>query len=230
MPKNAQTTLGFFSEPSYISIGDEYDPPADKGGRHRGLNIMTQTVKKGSVPQYTCFDKTFRRVSEGDTFLMPGALERKWRREAWQKCNTADGFRFSHPAKHRTGLGDVTGNFSKWPTFIPRGGMEKKTKNDIPEPAKPNILTSPVKKGSYGVHGTYLGKGTEFHYMIEPYDRPREMEMEERRKFTEKTNFHRRQAVQHCVALAGLLRQGCVHGPRAPARRLSSKGPLCEQA
>lgn len=64
---NAQRTLGLFSEPSYISIGDEYDPPAVRGGRHRGLNIMTQTVKKGSVPQYTNFDKTFRRISDGDT-------------------------------------------------------------------------------------------------------------------------------------------------------------------
>jgi hypothetical protein len=190
MPKaNAQTTLGLFSEPSYISIGDEYDPPTKRAGRHGGLNIMTQNVKKGQVPQYTNFDKTFRRISDGDAYLMPGALERKWRREAWMKCRTSDGFRFTHPPKHRTGLGDVTGNFNKWPEFIPRGGMEKKTKDDIPPPAKPNILTNPVKKGSYGVHGTYMGGGTEFNYMIDPYDRPREMEMEERKKFKEKTAY-----------------------------------------
>lgn len=67
MPKaNAQTTLGLFSEPSYISIGDEYDPPTAKAGRHGGLNIMTQNVKRGTVPQYTNFDRTFRRISEGD--------------------------------------------------------------------------------------------------------------------------------------------------------------------
>merc|ERR1712196_305521 len=64
MPKvNAQSSLGLFSEPSYISIGDEYDPPTSKSGRHGGLNIMTQNVKKGSVPQSTCFDRTFRRIS-----------------------------------------------------------------------------------------------------------------------------------------------------------------------
>ena len=79
---------------------------------------MTGNVKKGNVPQYTNFDKTFRRISEGDLckpslcshysrrqklilFLMqisdlePGALERKWRKEAWLKCQTNDGFRFS---------------------------------------------------------------------------------------------------------------------------------------
>lgn len=150
---------------------------------------MTQTVKKGAVPQYTNFDRTFRRISEGDTYLAPGTLERKWRKEAWLKCNTSEGFRYSHPTRHRTGLGDVTGNFSKWPEFIPRGGMEKKTKDDIPPPAKPNIITNPVKKGSYGVIGTNLGKGTEFSYMIDPYDRPRELEMEERKKFKEKTAF-----------------------------------------
>jgi len=193
MPKaNAQMALGLFSEPSYISIGDEYDPPQSSEGRHKGLNIMTQTVKKGSVPcgkQGVCFDPTFRRISEGDTYLMPGALERKWKKEAWLKCNTADGFRYSHPTRHRTGLGDVTGNFSKWPDFIPRGGMDKKTKDDIAPPAKPNIITNPVKKGSYGVQGTYMGKGTEFKYMIDPYDRPRELEMEERKKFKEKTSY-----------------------------------------
>jgi len=190
MPKaNAQSALGLFSEPSYLSNGDPYDPPETKDGRHKGLNIVTQTIKRGNVPQYVCFDRTYRRISEGDTYLEPGALERKWKKQAWLKCQTADGFRFSHPAKHRTGLGDVTGNFSKWPEFIPRGGMEKKTKNDIPPPAKPNIITSPVKKGSYGVHGTNLGKGTEFSYMIDPYDRPRELEMEERKKFKEKTAY-----------------------------------------
>lgn len=190
MPKaNAQTTLGLFSEPSYISIGDEYDPPTAKAGRHGGLNIMTQNVKRGTVPQYTNFDRTFRRISEGDAYLMPGALERKWRKDSWMKCRTSDGFRFTHPTKHRTGLGDTTGNFSKWPEFIPRGGMEKKTRNDIAPPAKPNVMTNPVKKGSYGVHGCYMGAGTEFNYMTDPYDRPRELEMEERKKFKEKTAY-----------------------------------------
>lgn len=150
---------------------------------------MTQNVKKGSIPQVTNFDRTYRRISEGDQYLMPGALERKWRKDSWNKCRTSDGFRFTHPTKHRTGLGDTTGNFAKWPEFVPRGGMEKKTKNDIPPPAKPNIITNPVKRGSYGVQGNFMGKGTEFSYMVDPYDRPRELEMEERKKFKEKTAF-----------------------------------------
>lgn len=202
MPKaNAQKALGLFSESSYLAIGDPYDPPEDKGGRHRGLNIMTSTVKKGQVPCGgkfgTNFDRTFKRLSEGDTFLMPGALERKWRKEAWTKCNTAEGFRYASPTKHRTGLGDTTGNFGsdqasgkphQWPTFMPRGGMEKKKKDDIAPPARPNIMTNPVKKGSYGYSTKiFLGKGSEYAYMVDPYDRPREMEMEERKKFKEKT-------------------------------------------
>jgi len=201
MPKiNAQKTLGLFSEPSYVSIGDEYDPPAEKGGRHKGLNIMTQQVKKGAVPcgvHGTNFDLAFRRISDGDTYLMPGALERKWRKEAWMKCRAPEGFKFTSPAKHRTGLGDTTGNFGEdqngkrhqWPVFMPRGGMEKKTKADVAPPEKPNILTNPVKNGSYGyTTKNYVGRGTEFSYMIDPYDRPREMEIEERKKFKEKTN------------------------------------------
>lgn len=62
--------------------------------------------------------------------------------------------------------------------------MEKKTKNDIAPPAKPNVMTNPVKKGSYGyTTKNYIGRGSEFAYMIDPYDRPREMEIEERKKF-----------------------------------------------
>lgn len=233
---NAQTTLGLFSEPSYISIGDEYDPPTSKAGRHGGLNIMTQNVKRGTVPQMTNFDRTFRRISDGDPYLMPGALERKWRKEAWMKCRTSDGFRFTHPPKHRTGLGDVTGNFNKWPEFIPRGGMEKKTKADIPPPAKPNVLTNPVKKGSYGVHGVYMGAGTEFSYMIDPYDRPRELEMEERRKFKEKSayfsggkSFHTTSHARDCFDKTIYTDPEALRGgyrPEKPDKSLEGKPPF----
>lgn len=131
--------------------------------------------------------------------LEPGALERKWRKEAWNKCRTTDGFTYPSPSKHRTGLGDTSGNFNQihnkkhdWPTFMPRGGNEKKTKQDILNqpnyPAPRNILTSPVKRGSYGyTTKNYLGKGSEFSYVSDPYSRPREMEMEERKAFKEKT-------------------------------------------
>merc|ERR1712195_210345 len=118
MPKaNAQRALGLFGEPSYLGIGDPYDPPKDNAGRHRGVNFTTSPVKKGNVTKYVCFDTTFRRVSEGDTYKMPGANERKSRKEAWEKCTTSNGFVFSHPPKRRTGLGECSGNFntfSKW--------------------------------------------------------------------------------------------------------------------
>merc|ERR1712153_264087 len=82
MPKaNAQRALGLFGEPSYLGIGDPYDPPKDNAGRHRGVNFTTSPVKKGNVTKYVCFDTTFRRVSEGDTYKMPGANERKSRRK-----------------------------------------------------------------------------------------------------------------------------------------------------
>merc|ERR1712195_367718 len=82
MPKaNAQRALGLFGEPSYLGIGDPYDPPKDNAGRHRGVNFTTSPVKKGNVTKYVCFDTTFRRVSEGDTYKMPGANERKSRKE-----------------------------------------------------------------------------------------------------------------------------------------------------
>jgi len=188
MPKaNAQSALGLFSEPSYLSLGDPYDPPKASQGRHRGLNMMTQPVKKGNVTKYVCFDKNFKRLSEGDKYIEPGGAERRSRKEAWNKCLTTNGFTFSSPAKKRTGLGECTGNFTKYPAWEPAGGMEKKTKNDIPEPPKANIMTNPVKKGSFGIPGLTLSKGSEYKYMADPYSRARELEQEEKKKIAEKT-------------------------------------------
>merc|ERR1712159_841710 len=111
MPKvNAQRALGLFSESSYLGVGDPYDPPKETNGRHQGLNFTTSPVKRGNVTKYVCFDKTFRRISEGDTYAMPGAGERRSRKLAWEKCNPPNGFVFSHPPKRRTGLGECSGN------------------------------------------------------------------------------------------------------------------------
>jgi len=83
MPKaNAQKALGLFSEPTYMGVGDPYDPPMERSGRAKGLNMITSPIKKGRVPQYTNFDKTFRRVSEGDTYKMPGQDERQYLQNA----------------------------------------------------------------------------------------------------------------------------------------------------
>lgn len=188
MPKsNAQRELGLFSEPSYLSLGDPYDPPKETQGRHRGLNMMTQPVKKGNVTKYVCFDKNFKRLSEGDTYIQPGGAERRARKEAWNKCLTSNGFTFSNPTRRRTGLGECTGNFSKFPKWEPRDGTDKKTKDDIPPPPKANIMTNPVKKGSYGYPRTTLSKGSEYQYMPDPYSRARELEQEEKKKVAEKT-------------------------------------------
>lgn len=189
MPKkNAQGSLGLFSEPSYLSLGDPYDPEIkSKAGRHRGLNMTTSPVKLGNVTKYVCFDKNFKRVSEGDTYVMPGGNERKARKESWNRCLTTNGFTFSSPTKRRTGLGECTGNFSKFPNWEARGGAEKKTKDDIPPMPKPNILTNPTKKGSYGIPNTTLSKGSEYSYLADPYARARDLEQEEKRIVAEKT-------------------------------------------
>lgn len=186
MPKaNAQRALGIFSEPSYLGIGDPYDPPKQEAaGRHKGLNFTTSPVKKGSITKYVCFDSTFRRISDGDTYKMPGANERKSRKEAWEKCATSNGFVFSHPAKRRTGLGDVTGNFSKFCKWQPNNLLidyTHKTKEMIPPQPKSNILTNPTKKGSFGIPNLTLSRGTEYQYMADPYSRAHELEQQDRK-------------------------------------------------
>lgn len=142
--------------------------------------MITSPIKKGRVPQYTNFDKTFRRVSEGDTYKMPGQDERQARKAAWDKCNTTNGFTFSHPSRHRTGLGDTTGNFSRFTEWMPRGDPARLTKDTMPPPPKANIMTNPVKKGGFGIPHLTMGRGTEFHYMPDPYARAQELERAER--------------------------------------------------
>jgi len=149
--------------------------------------MTTSPVKLGNVTKYVCFDKNFKRVSEGDTYVMPGGNERKARKESWNRCLTTNGFTFSSPTKRRTGLGECTGNFSKFPNWEARGGAEKKTKDDIPPMPKPNILTNPTKKGSYGIPNTTLSKGSEYSYLADPYARARDLEQEEKRIVAEKT-------------------------------------------
>lgn len=188
MPKaEALKSLGLFSEPSYLSLGDPYDPPKATSGRHTGLNMMTSNVKRGNVPKYVCFDKTYKRVSEGDVYQPPGGGERRARKDAWNKCLTTNGFTFSSPPKRRTGLGDTTGNFSKFPTWEATEATGKKTKDDIPPPPRPNIMSNPTKKGSFGVPGLTLSKGSEYKYLTEPYGRARELEQAEKKAIAEKT-------------------------------------------
>jgi len=185
MPKaNAQRALGLFGEPSYLGIGDPYDPPKDNAGRHRGVNFTTSPVKKGNVTKYVFFDTTFRRVSEGDTYKMPGANERKSRKEAWEKCTTSNGFVFSHPPKRRTGLGECSGNFNTFSKWQPNNLLidyTHKTKADIPPQPKSNIMTHPVKKGSFGIPNLTISKGTEYAYMADPYSRAHELEQQDRK-------------------------------------------------
>eukprot|EP00656_Telonema_subtile_P047707 TRINITY_DN5507_c0_g1_i2.p1 TRINITY_DN5507_c0_g1~~TRINITY_DN5507_c0_g1_i2.p1 ORF type:complete len:259 (-),score=67.37 TRINITY_DN5507_c0_g1_i2:79-855(-) len=188
MPKaNAQKELGIFSEPSYLSLGDPYDPPKESHGRHRGLNMMTSSVKRGNVPKYVLFDKAYKRVSEGDPYQPPGGGERRARKDGWNRCLTSNGFTFSSPTKRRTGLGDITGNFSKFPSWEARDGASKKTKDDIPAMPRSNIMSSPTKKGGYGIPGTTLSKGSEYRYMADPYGRAREMEQAEKKMIADKT-------------------------------------------
>ena len=39
--------------------------------------MMTSPVKKGNVTKYVCFDKQFKRLSDGDKYIEPGGAERR---------------------------------------------------------------------------------------------------------------------------------------------------------
>ena len=46
MPKaNAQKSLGLFSEPTYMGIGDPYDPPMERSGRAKVSKSLSRSAQ-----------------------------------------------------------------------------------------------------------------------------------------------------------------------------------------
>lgn len=160
-----------FSQPSYISIGDEYDKTkALQPDRCKGVQMKVASGKRGAQPD-ALFDKKFKSLSEGDKFIDPGAVEKKDGAENRKKLITGDGFKFSSPSTRSAGLGNYYGCFTRGYKHETEYVVTKK--GELPNKANPaprNILTGPPKRGTYGTPGTTLSKGDEYRYISDPYD------------------------------------------------------------
>eukprot|EP00755_Sulcionema_specki_P004874 Sspe_Gene.31247::Locus_15426_Transcript_1_1_Confidence_1.000_Length_1118::g.31247::m.31247 len=179
--------LGVFGQPSYISIGDEYDKKVNQSTRYKGKGFTTGPSKKGQGPDVT-FDRRFKSLHEGDKYVDPGTHEKKYRLEQDKKKLTPDGFRYTSPPKRNAGSGNYYGCFND-KGYKHETEYDVQKKGELPEKGKPqlrNIITNPSKKGTYGVPGTTMGKGDEFRYISDPYDSEHRREMVEARESSKK--------------------------------------------
>ena len=159
------SSLGLFQQPSYITIGNEYEPPKDtKSDRFKGKGMYTG-------PGGGTFSGEIRSLHEGDKYVDPGLRERKAEKERNANARRGnDVFKFSSPGKKSTGPGNYYGTFAEKPytheteyNVLKKGEIMERSTKPVPK----NFLTTPGRKGTYGYPGTTLGDGS--RYISNPF-------------------------------------------------------------
>lgn len=164
--------LGIFSQPSLITVADPYVKKQPDDSRHKGKQFATSPCKKGKTAGYfDNFKPLFENESKGEKYQDPGTSEKEYRNQQKKKIK-GGAFLPSSPSKKATGPGAYYGCFGK--NYEHKTEFQEKKKKK-PEPK--NFMTSPGKRGTFGVPGTLLSK--DIHYTEDPYDLPRQKEKEE---------------------------------------------------
>jgi hypothetical protein len=155
---------GTFSAMTYLAIGDPYIDPASRNVKvHESKGkrqFLTNNPKKGqTASNWGEGPRVFLRVSEGDKYRAPGRREMDDRLEGRRKFRTDFGFTYTHPMRKSSCTGDYYGAFEQNVPHFSDGTHGVRGKKDKIEELlhKRNILTTPGKKGSYGVPGTKMG-------------------------------------------------------------------------
>ena len=167
MTTTALDKNGFFTEPPYISIGDPYkDPRPNSDDRFKGRQLQASVPKLDrDAPGY----EGYLRLSEGDPYINPGALERKETLEKKKKWVQGP---FIPPRPAFTGgkaKGDGSGCIGPPVEYI--NPVEPEVGPRVPKRTGKNFLAGKVPKF-----------GADFPYVLEPYCEyaRRELERKER--------------------------------------------------
>ena len=166
------TRSGLFSAATPLAVGSQYQEGDPLPQRYKGKQFGVPFP--GSGHDMT-IDKSFKRLSEGDTYVDPGALDRKAAVESRKKFASPKPFFPSSPARKSVHKGSWSGCFGKAPEFM----RDEKDEAQAVEHLR-NFTAAVPKKGSYGTPGTTIGKPLD--YFVEPYQPAREMEREEKKK------------------------------------------------
>eukprot|EP00042_Codosiga_hollandica_P036606 m.281377 g.281377 ORF g.281377 m.281377 type:complete len:299 (-) comp54929_c0_seq2:165-1061(-) len=166
---------GFFSEPSYISIGNPYRPvgqPVFNASATKGKQLMTTSSKSKTAFADGYFEPKFPRVMEGESYFDPVAQRRKEALEKKKKNLTAT-FVPSSGTKSTCGSGSYMATFAgKVEAFSPAARPQPEHRK---EPR--NFLTNPSPQGTYGFPNTTIGKPAP--YASEAFDAARELTKKE---------------------------------------------------
>jgi hypothetical protein len=153
--RNDLDTLGLFSLGSSTNIGDKYGERRGEDSRGRGKQFCTNPPRKGLGPDATF--TPFTSIHVGDAYVTPDQRRRSYEKEKKQRMIVPQPFKPSNPTQKGSGHGtfQAYGNFSLYPY------MKTSFDNDGTPARKPlaprNFLTSPPKRGTYGMVGMNIG-------------------------------------------------------------------------
>lgn len=183
----AQNTLGLFSFAPSINIGDPYkNGKGEKDARTQGRQFSTEPPKKGKTPDVT-FSK-FETLAVGNPYVELAVAQRRARNEQLKHQIVSVPFKPSSPTKRPVGHGSYFGSFGVWPNMKTTDEFDKMNRKTGDLQTHKNILTSPPKKGTYGMVGTNIGGRPdgvlgEYKYSSEPVKRPETAPAEKMKPF-----------------------------------------------
>lgn len=179
--------LGIFSEGSYLSVGDPYVKPRDdkekSGGkvdRDKGKQFVTAPPRRGKTND-AFFEKQFRALLVGEPYVDAAVMDRGAKKASKGKNIVPAGFRPVGGAKKSSGSGSYFGTIGGKVEHMdesPKKSRDADPKSRAAE--KPQMKTSPPKKGSFGTSGITIGKGVE--YQSEPFEAARELDKKDKEK------------------------------------------------
>ncbi|RNF09711.1 uncharacterized protein Tco025E_06941 [Trypanosoma conorhini] len=169
-----------FSEPVYLSVGDEYDKPHPKPSPGRdvgGARSFVVPMKRSPHITDAVFQKPFISLAVGDEYVPvpPGGTFRQ--PAEGMKGGTVVPVPFKPPSRpHKpNGSGTYYGTFSeasppRHEAELPLVDIKKAGSNADAASAWPKrkIYTNPGKKGTYGYAGLTIGKAGEVQYVADP--------------------------------------------------------------
>ncbi|CAG9467379.1 unnamed protein product [Pedinophyceae sp. YPF-701] len=162
---------GFFSEQTFTDVGDVYDDnkTAATLPRHHGRQFTVSVGKHGKQPD-ALFDKTFKRLTEGDKFEDRWLIERRIKKLGNEALDSKPAWRPSHPAPRATGAGSTIGCIGKVPLLTKSVTGGTVSSAHAGAPGKRNFYTAPAKRGGAGwpERDRTIG-GTQLEYMRDDY-------------------------------------------------------------
>lgn len=168
---NDLDSLGLFSLGSSVNIGTKYGERAAADPRMKGKQFITSPSKKGAGSD-VCFTP-FTSTNVGDPYVTSQQRRMQYEREQKAKMIVPTPFRPSSPTQKGSGHGTMQqyGNFGQFKYMKTSSDFDGRT---IRKPLAPrNFLTSPAKRGTYGMVGINIGGKIdgvvgEFTYSVNP--------------------------------------------------------------